>query len=333
MTSENGQTSTAMVTIEDPRHAPMMKRERDRLEFSPEQEAMIRDMYMSSATPLEAAVLLETARARRLDPLKRQIHFVKRWDNEKKRDVWSSQVAIDGFRSIAEATGLYDGQDEPVFELDDEGLVVCAKVRAYRKDIGRPFVGVAFWDEFCQRTKEGDPTKMWRTMPRTMLAKCAESQALRKAFPEELGGLYSTEEMGQAENDTPPVVRQVHPDPEPAPRNAPARPAAPEPDADIVTPLLARLKGADNAMVSAVWADASADANITPKGRNVVRVAAITQWIEIAANLTECDEIARLIKEQKFPDAVDKRMRDALNSKARTLPDEGDDPDDTRQHD
>jgi len=120
--------------------------------------------------------------------------------------------------------------------------------------------------------------------------------------------------------------------PPPAPA-APPRPAPPEPDADIVTPLLARLKGADTAMVSAVWADASADANITPKGRNVVRVAAITQWIEIAANLTECDEIARIIKEQKFPDAVDKRMRDALNSKARTLPDEGDDPDDTRQHD
>jgi len=329
---ENGQTSTALARSESTGLAPMTKRERDRLEFTPEQEAMIRDMYMSSATPLEATVLLETARARRLDPLKRQIHFVKRWDGEKKREVWSSQVAIDGFRSIAEATGLYDGQDEPEFELDAEGLVVCAKVRAYRKDIGRPFVGVAFWDEFCQRTKEGDPTKMWRTMPRTMLAKCAESQALRKAFPEELGGLYSTEEMGQAENDVPPMVRQVH-TPEPDSDPPPRRPVAPEPDADIVTPLLARLKGADNAMIRAVWSDADAADGITPKGRNVVRAAAIKQWTELAANRADCDGIARLIKEQGFPAAAERRMLDALNSKARTLPDEGDDPDDTRSPD
>ena len=217
-------------------------------------------------------------------------------------------MAIDGFRSIAEATGLYDGQDEPVFELDDEGLVVCAKVRAYRKDIGRPFVGVAFWDEFCQRTKEGDPTKMWRTMPRTMLAKCAESQALRKAFPEELGGLYSTEEMGQAENEAPPMVRQVHPEPEPPARNAPARPVAPKPDASIVDPLLLRLKGADNDAIRAVWDEADAAEGITPNGRAFVRAAAITQWTAIAGSLADCDGIARIIKEQGFPAAAERRL-------------------------
>ncbi|MEG7603078.1 hypothetical protein, partial [Listeria monocytogenes] len=68
------QTSTALATIEEPNHALIVKRDRDRLEFSPEQEAMIRDMYMSGATPLEAAVLLEIAKSRRLDPLKKQIH-------------------------------------------------------------------------------------------------------------------------------------------------------------------------------------------------------------------------------------------------------------------
>ena len=322
------QTSTALATIEEPHHGPIARRDRERLEFSAEQEAMIRDMYMSSATPLEAAVLLETARARRLDPLKRQIHFVKRWDGEKKRDVWSSQVAIDGFRSIAEATGRYDGQDEPEFENDAEGGVLCAKVRVYRKDIARPFVGIAFWDEFCQRTKEGDPTRMWRTMPRTMLAKCAESQALRKAFPEDLGGLYTSDEMGQAENEPPPVVRQIHPAPPASePRQAPT-PRAPEPDASIVDPLLARLKRADGPAISAVWTEALASADITPKGCAVVRIAAITRWTEIAQSLADCDGIAKLTKEQGFPAATERRLLDALNSKAKTMPDEGEEGDD-----
>lgn len=119
-------------------------------------------------------------------------------------------------------------------------------------------------------------------------------------------------------------------EPDPSP---PRRPAAPAPDASIVDPLLARLKGADNAMIRAVWSDADAADGITPKGRNVVRAAAIKQWTELAANRADCDGIARLIKEQGFPAAAERRMLDALNSKARTLPDEGDDPDDTRSPD
>lgn len=332
--SENGQTSTALATIEDPPHAPMAKRERDRLEFTAEQETMIRDMYMSGANPLEASVLLEIAKSRRLDPLKKQIHFVKRKGYDGEPDKWTAQVAIDGFRSIANDTGLYDGQDEPEIIYDADGYVIAAKVRVYRRDIGRAFVGYAHFSEYCQLKSNGDATKMWAKMPRTMIAKCAEALALRKAFPEELGGLYTTDEMGQAENDPASVVRQVHSDPEPPARNAQARPAAkPAPDASIVDPLLVRLKGADNAMIRAVWDDADAAADITPKGRAVVRAAAITQWTAIAETIAHCDGIAKLIKEQGFPAAAERRMLDALNSKARTLPDEGDDPDDTREPD
>jgi len=125
----------------------------------------------------------------------------------------------------------------------------------------------------------------------------------------------------------------VHPDPEPPARNAPARPAAPKPDASIVDPLLLRLRGADNNAIRAVWDEADAAEGITPTGRAFVRAAAITQWTAIAGSLADCDGIARIIKEQGFPAAAERRMLDALNSKARTLPDEGDDPDDTRSPD
>ena len=172
-----------------------------RLEFSDEQRQMIRDSYANGATDEEFAVMMEVARARNLNPLMRQIHFVKRWDQAKGREVWSYQVAIDGFRAIAERTGLYDGQDEPEFVYDDHKHLTFARVKVYKKNCARPFVGIAHWSEFVQVKKDGKPTRMWATMPHVMLAKCAEAVALRKAFPEDMSGLYVPEEMAQADND------------------------------------------------------------------------------------------------------------------------------------
>lgn len=167
--------------------------------FTAEQEQMIRDTFANGATPHEFAVLLEIAKVRRLNPLLRQIHFVKRWDGQKRRDVWSTQVSIDGLRAIAERTGKYDGQDEPEF-IEKEGRIVACKVRVYRKDWARPAVGVAYWSEYVQTKKEGGPTQFWARMPHVMLAKCAEALAIRKAFPEDTSGLYTPEEMAQADN-------------------------------------------------------------------------------------------------------------------------------------
>lgn len=169
------------------------------LRFSPEQERMIRDTCAIGATAEECSVLLEIARARRLNPLLRQIHFVKRWDNKQNRYVWSAQISIDGMRAVAQRTGRYNGQDEPEFgPKNQRGFPEWAKVRVYRKDWDRPAVGVAYWAEYVQTTQQGQPTKFWADMPMNQLAKCAEAQALRKAFPEDCGGLYTDTEMEQS---------------------------------------------------------------------------------------------------------------------------------------
>lgn len=169
--------------------------------FTQEQERIILNTFLGGASKEEAQVLLTTVARRRLDPFSRQVYFVKRWDNVKREEVWAIQTSIDGLRAIAERTGKYDGQDEPVWG-DENGETFC-KVRVYRKDwsAGRAAVGIAYASEFVQRKKDGEPTQFWARMPRHMLAKCAEALAIRKAFPEDTGGIYIPEEMPDHEAD------------------------------------------------------------------------------------------------------------------------------------
>lgn len=186
--------------------------------FTSEQRQLMRDTYCRGATEHEFLALVAVAEARGFNPLEGECYFIQRYDYEKQAQVWSVQASIDGFRIKAEETGLYAGQDEPEFEYDAQGRVKLARVRVYRRDWERPSVGVARFDEYVQTKKDGSPTRMWLRMPHNQLAKCAESLALRKAFPKRFARIYTTDEMGQADSEAlpaPPRAAQLPPhDPE-----------------------------------------------------------------------------------------------------------------------
>lgn len=165
---------------------------------------LIKKTVAKGATDLELELFLHACKRTGLDPLMKQIYAIKRKDRASGEDVMAIQTGIDGYRLIADRTGQYAGSDEPAYVVADDGWPDMASVVVYKMvgGVRCPFGASARWKEYNQ---ESGP--MWKRMPFLMLGKCAEALALRKAFPAELSGVYTHEEMMQADNDPQPKAQ------------------------------------------------------------------------------------------------------------------------------
>lgn len=185
--------------------------------FGKDKVELLRQTICQDLTTPEMALFIEVCTAKRLDPFARQIHALKRRSKKKVRkgtqwvEEWVEKMTIttgiDGFRVIAQRTGQYEGQLGP-FWCGEDGVWKdvwlsqkaprAAKVAVMRKGFREPLVGVTLWDEYAQSYEYNGQVKYtgtWATHPSVMLAKTAEAIALRRAFPEDLSGLYVSEEM------------------------------------------------------------------------------------------------------------------------------------------
>lgn len=191
-------------------------------EFSAPELDVIKNVIAKGATDTELKMFVAMAQKLGLDPLSKQIHCVKRrakLANGDLGDAMTIVVGIDGYRLVADRTGRYCPGRAPTYEYDDDGRVTSATAYVLKLAGGawHEVSAIAFLGEYAQTNKDGQPTAMWAKMPRLMLAKCAEALVLRRAFPAELSGVYTEDEMTQASSEPavvqPAVVRQVEPQP------------------------------------------------------------------------------------------------------------------------
>lgn len=142
-----------------------------------------------------------------LDPLRREIYAVSRGGK------MAIQTGIDGYLALANRTRELDGME--VLFFDDKGAQsevwlspkppTACLVRVYRKGCSHPFVASARYDAYKQNGQ------MWTKFGETMLAKCATTLALRRAFADVISGIASADEMDQAGLAVPEALTQGTP--------------------------------------------------------------------------------------------------------------------------
>lgn len=137
-----------------------------------------------------------------LDPFMKQIYAIPRDDYQSGTKKMTIQTGIDGYRLIADRTGKYMPGRDCTYGYDKDGKLMCAT--AYVKKLAsdgswHEICHTVYWNEYVALKKDGTPIALWKTKPHIMLGKCAEAGALRKAFPADLSGIYTKEEMEQGD--------------------------------------------------------------------------------------------------------------------------------------
>ena len=172
-----------------------------------QQVQLLKDTICKGATDQEFELFVGVCRRTGLDPFAKQVYPVKRWDGKLGRETMTIQTSIDGYRLIADRTGKYCPGREPTYDYDNAGNLIAATAyvkKQTRDGTWHEVAAKAFYSEYCQtfldkKTGEKKPTQFWEQMKHNQTAKCAEALALRKAFPGEFSGVYTKEEMQQAE--------------------------------------------------------------------------------------------------------------------------------------
>ena len=180
----------------------------DQSEFDEAQVAILKTLGVEKAGRADLAMFFHVCKRTGLDPFARQIYMIERWSKDGAKQ--TVQTGIDGLRLVGQRTCQRNGET-----LGYEDTQWCGKDGVWR-DVwlsdeppaaarvvvlrnGQRFPGVALMSEYAQTKRDGSPTQMWATKGALMIAKCAEALALRKAFPMDLSGVYTADELQATE--------------------------------------------------------------------------------------------------------------------------------------
>lgn len=171
----------------------------DQATFDEYQLASLKQLGVKNATAGDLAVYMHYCQRTSMDPFARQIYMIERDGKQ------TIQMGIDGFRIIAQRSHQYRGQT-PAEWCGPDGVwkdvwlketpPMAARVGVKRQGFDEPLYAVALWSSYAQYKREGGLTAMWGKHGPGQLAKCAEALALRKAFPNDLSGIYTEDELG-----------------------------------------------------------------------------------------------------------------------------------------
>ena len=254
----------------------------DQTWWNERQSAALAQIGVADAPQADQLVFLHYCQRTGLDPSARQIYMIGRWSREGTK--YTIQTSIDGFRLIGRRAA--DAHRETLEVSDTEwcgpdGIwrdvwlsdepPAAARVAVLRN--GGRFPAVALFREYAQTKKDGNLTQMWADKGALMIAKCAEALAWRKAFPHDLSGLYTSDEMDQANN------RQAAPAPTPPPAADPAEMIAATLDGEVL------VTADQTGQLTALMADLALD-----KRQMLATVREVTgRAVKSAADLTEVE--------------------------------------------
>lgn len=237
----------------------------ERVGIEPEKLELLRDQIAPGAPDSVLELYFERCRLTGADPFARMFYAQRRnvKEGNEWKTRWTIETTIDGLRSIAESTGEYDGQSEPTFGYDEHGRLRSCAITVYRRGMSRGVTAVAFFSEFAQVNRDGSLGPLWEKMPHNQLAKCCEALALRKAFPRQLSGLYTGDEMAQSENAEPRHLKRL-PEPQKAQDTTDAAPGSGESVPVQQEPILAQsepdpIEDAAYNAIKPIWDDLPSD--------------------------------------------------------------------------
>jgi len=183
------------------------------------QEAAFGQLGIADAPEGDKGVFLHVSQRTGLDPFSKQIYMIPRWDYQAKKNKYTIQTGIEGFRvmrsraeriegvrGILSRPVYYDGEGKefPVwfFQRPPVAVEMTFTVRD-RNGIETPYTSILRFSEYAQTRKDGDQQVLsgqWATKPTHMLEKCVEADVYRKAFPQDFSGVQLDDAMPPAKD-------------------------------------------------------------------------------------------------------------------------------------